>query len=186
MSTLLVADAQRSPELAGADATLLQLAIDDIEETIVAMFGPYGVGPITETIVLPSSSSTLVLKRRPASITSVKEWTSVTDVPATVLGAGDYRLSGYKIERLRSGSFPRFSWSPYGVEVVYVPVDDTNRRKMATIDVLKLEFGFSGVGSLRIGDYSRSVGAAQGSADGVTADRRKILARLRPKSFVLR
>lgn len=180
MSTLTVADAQRVPELAGVDSTLLQLSIDDIEEEIVSRFGDYGVGPITETIVLASSSAELVLKRRAATITSIKEYASVEASPSRELEPGDYLVRGFVIERLRSGANPRWSWSPYGIEVVYVPVDDTNRRKMATIDVLKLEHGFSGVGSLRIGDYSRSVGAAQGAADGVTSDRAKILRRLRP------
>lgn len=186
MSTLAVSDAQRSPELAGVDSTLLQLAIDDVEAEIVDRFGAYGVQAMTERIVLPTYSSTIVLRRRPASITSVKEWDSDVELPATTLAATDYRVSGYTIERLRSGSNPGWSWSPYGVEVVYLPVDDTARRKMATLDVLKLEFGFSGVGSIRIGDYSRSVAGQQSASSAVVTDRRKILSRLRPKAFVLR
>lgn len=187
MSTLSVADAQRVPELAGVDATLLQMQIDDVEAEIVDRFGPYGVDPITEDIVLPSSSSTLVLRRRIASLTSIAEWTSVAVSPATTLDPTDYQVRGYTIERLRSGPNPRWAWSPYGVRVVYVPVDDTARRKMATIDVLKLEAAFSGAGLVRIGDYTRQVAGTGSASSSVTKDRKKILARLRPgPAMVLR
>ncbi len=186
MSVLLVADAQRVPELAGLDADALQLAIDDVEAEIVDRFGAYGAGAITETIQPTSSSSTIVLRRKPASITSVKEWTSIVALPDRTLVEADYQARGFLLERLRSGDNPASGWSLYGIEVVYVPVDDTARRKMATIDVLKLEFGFSGSGTLRIGDYSRSVASAAGNADQVTRDRTRILSRLRPKRMVLR
>lgn len=187
MSTLTVADAQRVPELAGVDSTLLQLAIDDIEAEIVDRFGAYGVGAITERIDLRSSSSTIVLRRKPAEVTSISEWDGVTVSPATELDPDDYQVRGFLVERLRSGPNPRFGWSLYGVEVVYVPEDDTARRKMATIDVLKAELvGYTGTGLVRIGDYTRQAAGVGSASSSVTVDRAKILARLRPKRMVLR
>ncbi len=191
MSTLLVADAQRVPELAGVDAVHLQLAIDDIESEIVDRFGPYGVGAITEHLSLRSETTALVLKRKAASISSVVEYTSPSS--SRTLAAGDYRLSdsGFLVHRLRSGTTAGWWWATgyadFRVDVQYVPIDDTARRKMATIDVLKAEVAYSGTGSIRIGDYAQTAGGGGQSspADQVTRERARILGRLRPKRFVL-
>lgn len=182
-SVLTVAEAKASiPGLSIADSAI-QAAIDDIEAEIVDRFGAYGGGSVTEHFGRREPGDglrKLVLRRKPVSITSVVE--ALGTSTSRTLSTNDYRLVGYVLERLVSGDHLGYRWSHYGVDVTYVAADDTVRRKGATIDVLKLAVGFTGVaGSIRIGDYAATSGAGNGKpADAVTSERSRILRRLRP------
>lgn len=191
MSVLSLAEARSFDALASASDIALQMAIEDVESEIVARFGPYY--PAVYVEVVPSSRiperGPIVLARRLSSITSIVETLAYagTPVPTRTLDPTDYRLRGYYlVDRLASGPTPAYGWSRYGLEISGIPIDDTSRRKMATIDVLKAEVGFSGMGSFRIGEYSESSASAGGGPSDVTSDRAKILRRLRPKAMVLR
>jgi hypothetical protein len=187
-SELSVAEAKASvPGIAVLSDAAIQLAIDDVELEIVGRFGPYGTAPMTyrfPRVGYGMQSDVLVLPRPAASISSIVEWLGTTT--SRTLSANDYRLEGYRLRRLQVGDHPAYRFSSYGVDVVFVPADDTARRKMVTVDVLKLEAGFSGVsGSLRIGDYASSSAANGSAGDAVTKERAKIIGRLRPSGRLL-
>jgi hypothetical protein len=188
VSVLSLAEA-RSAGVAGEDAAI-QLAIDDVESEIVDRFGPYAnTDPVFEVLTVPRGQPYLVLRRKVSAIVSIVEWetSNVLGGSFVTLDSTDYEiLRGYQVERLATGLNGRSYWLPYRVEVTYLPIDDTARRKVATIDVLRIETGggiAAGITSRRIGDYSESYGGSSSSsaATGVTADRMRILRRLRPK-----
>lgn len=198
MSVLSVAEA-RSAGVGGEDAAI-QLAIDDVESEIIDRFGPYAnTEPVLDILDVPRGNTRLVLRRKASSIVSIVEWetSNVVGGSFVTLDPTDYRLvAGYQVERLATGVNGRSYWLPWSVEVTYLPIDDTARRKMATIDVLRLEVGkggsgsggVSGLTSRRIGDYSESYGGGSSSSDGatgITADRARILRRLKPKGGVV-
>ena len=187
MTVLSVAEARAF--LPGSPLTdaALELAIADVEAEIVDRFGAYYPTPVVERFdSVGDWNGGIVLSRKPASITSIVESTAYagSPVPTRTLAVSDWRLRGSILERLSSGTYPARGWSRYGVEVTYVPRDDTARRKMATVDVLKVETSFSGLASRRIGDYSETADSGA-TGDGVVAKRRKILRRL-GKPLVLR
>lgn len=168
--------------------TAIQSIMDDVADEIDDRFGP--IAPVTE-IFRPGWSSALILRRKAASITSVTEYLGpiLDDAETRLLAADDYLLEPpYRLLRLRSGTTPALSWASYGVAVVYVPRDDSVRRKMAIVDVTKLELAHSGYASLRVGDFAVSKGGGAQGADDFTAERTKILrARLAPRrGFVMR
>jgi hypothetical protein len=189
VSVLSIAEA-RSAGVGGEDATI-QLAIDDVESEIVSRFGPYAnTDPVFELLTVPRGQTNLVLRRKAYSIVSIVEWetSNVVGGSSVTLDPTDYRIvGGYQVERLATGLNGRSYWLPWSVEVTYLPIDDTARRKMATIDVLRLEVGGAGSGSggvsgltsRRIGDYSESFGSSSSTGGSSTpADRNAILRRL--------
>lgn len=187
MSVLLLAEAKSHFASVAISDDAFQMMIDDVEQEIVDRFGAYYPGPLEERIVTADDwYGPLILRRRPAAIVSiVEEIGSGSPVPTRTLEPTDYRIRGFLLDRLSAGSNPARGWSRWATTVVYVPADDTARRKMATVDVLKVELSHSGYASLRIGDYSESssVGA---TGDDLPTRRTKILRRLRPARMVLR
>jgi len=163
--------------------------LDDIAEEVDDRFGV--VASASEVFRPGDWYGPLILRRRAASVTSATEYLGpISGDPETrVLAADDYLLeTSMRLVRLRAGTTPALGWSRYGVTIVYVPVDDTIRRRMAIVDVAKLELAHSGYTSIRIGDYAESKGGgAQGGSD-LTAERTKILrSRLAPRrGFVMR
>lgn len=164
----------------------LQRLIDDVTEEIEDRFGLVGVD-VSE--IVPSdygSRLPLVLKRKPASITSVTSYTAADLSSSTLLDAADYRLEGYLLERLRSGPNPAWGWSSYGTLVVYRPRDDTARRAMAIVDVAKEELAHSGYQSRRLGDYSETKGGGGQGGQSLDQARAAILRRrLAPRGGVV-
>lgn len=155
----------------------LTILVDAVESEIIDRFGPYHPGPISQIILTQERQSQIVLRRRAATITEVYETAGEAGGETLVLDPADYRVDGYILERLGTGPTPSRSWSSQ-VGVVYEPVDDTASRKLATIDILRLETSTAGGGVLAgrsIGDYSESY--AQTGND-LTVARNRILRRL--------
>lgn len=187
-SVLSVAEARAFLPGSPLSDAALQLAIDDIESEIVARFGAYYPGEQTERIFAGPDQVTLILRRRIESIVSIVEDLAAagSPVPTRTLDPTDYRIRGsFFVDRLRSGANPARAWSSWGNLVVYVPANDTASRKVATVDVLKVEVAHSGFTSRRIGDYSESTSSGA-KGDDVSTSRDRILRRLRPKKIVLR
>jgi hypothetical protein len=187
LSTLTLAEAK---DLLGASVAVsdpsLQIAIDDVESEIVRKYGPYAPGPVVEILRPTERQTRLILKRRVASVTSIKEWltSNVVGGSSQMLDPADYRIvAGFQLERLWTGTHPLGYWSVAGEEVTYVPEDDTASRKIATVAVLRVELGRSGFSSRSIGDYSEATGSA-GSGDDPDTTRARILRRLRPRKIV--
>jgi hypothetical protein len=112
----------------------------------------------------------------------------------TTLAVDDWeRRSAYLLARLATGTNPRSSWSPYGVDVTVLPHDDSAERKLVIVDCAKLEASTIGLGTvggatIRIGDYSETSGGG-GAGGGLDAKvleggREKILGRLRHRRLV--
>lgn len=180
----------------GVDDAVLADYIDSLEAEIDKRFG--GLLPITERVDPAPESELLVLKRRVRAINAVVEWDSgpVYGQTTTTLDPSDYaQRNPYVLARLGTGPNPAAYWSPFGVEVTYLPLDDSAQRKMAIVDVAKLESGTIGLGfvggsTIRIGDYSESAGGGGGGGGGVDAvvleaGREKILRRLRHRKVIL-
>jgi hypothetical protein len=120
----------------------------------------------------------LVLSRLPGTFASVKEDADEA-VPLT-LGTTDYRVDGYILYRLDTGSNPSTYWIGE-VEVKYTPTsDDEPERKRAQLALVRLDLAIaSGVTSESIGDYSVSYGS--NSRGSVYAEQRAaILGPFRP------
>lgn len=188
MSELTLSEARAFLPASPLSDAALQLAIDDVEEEILAKYGPWYPTPVVETISdVGDWNGAISLRRRPESITSIVETTAYagSPVPTRTLAVSDWRLDGSRLVRLSTGTNPARGWSRYGVVVTYVPRDDTARRKMAVVDVLKVETSFSGLASRRIGDYSETADSS-GQGEGVSEKRAKILRRLRAKPLTIR
>jgi hypothetical protein len=95
---------------------------------------------------------TLILDRQAASITSVTETVGGT---AIVLAANDYRVSGYVLTRLNTGTNPRTIWGP--TETLYVPpVDDAESDRVA-IGLVRLDLTHNpGLTAEKIGDWEET------------------------------
>jgi len=151
---ILTVDQLREHISSGLGDDALQRLLDAAEDDIVAFDG--AVASQTERI--RSDGSDIVLLRRPvSSVTSVKEIDSYGNTYLT-LESDDFRVTDlYLLERLQTGTNPRSYW--YGVvEVVYVPVDDTDARKRDQIDLVKLALAWEGVESQRVGEFSSTAG----------------------------
>lgn len=198
MATYITVDELRA-HLGGAtgvDDAVLSDYIDSLEAEIDKRFGI--LLPVTEHIEPAPQSELLVLKRRVRAINVVVEWDSgpVEGQTTTTLTSTDYeQRNPYVLARLGTGPNPAAYWSPYGVDVTYLPLDDSAQRKMVVVDVAKLEAGTIGLGAvggstIKIGDYSESSGGGGGGAGGVDAvvlenGREKILRRLRHRKVIL-
>lgn len=193
MSVLTVAEAQGFLASSTLSAASLQLAIDDVESEIVRRYGPYYPTPHVELFLDAPETGPLVLRRRLAEITEIVETLGAFGPPETrILATTDYRFRApFLLDRLRTGPTPAYGWSRYGVSVSGIPTDDTSTRKMAVVDVLRIEVSgqAAGLTSRRMGEYAETFGGggSNGASDDVSTTRAKILrSRLRPKAFVLR
>lgn len=130
----------------------VQLLIDSAEKEITDVYG----SPAGPTTVILSrldyslqNTDTIYLERPLASITSVTEvWGDEFSETTTILDATDYRIvwGGHALLRIGSGTNKRWLWG-HRVTVVYVPVDDTLRRKEIITELVKLALRHSGVRS---------------------------------------
>jgi hypothetical protein len=83
----------------------------------------------------------LVLDRLPSTVASVKERAD-TATPLT-LATNDYRVDGYILHRLSTGTNPRYFWDYGEVEVVHA-VDDMPARMRVQVQIVKLDLEHAG------------------------------------------
>ncbi len=108
------------------------------------------------TEIVGGGTRYVTLARPVDTVTSVTE-TLLND--SRTLATNDYRIRGYLLERLITGTNGRFRW--WGdVTVVYTPIDDTALRDMVTIDLCKLALDYHpGLTAETIGSYSVQYGS---------------------------
>lgn len=153
----------------------LQDIIDEISETIDSRFGPVGVD-VLEQFRPGRGDGPLILRRRPATITTITEWLDSVGSSTRTLDPADFLVRGYLVQRRQSGPNPATGWAWYGADVLYRPEDDSRRRMMAIVDVAKIEVGHSAFQSERIGDYSYAKGGgSNGKASSTDSQRDEIL-----------
>jgi hypothetical protein len=152
----------------------LQILLDYAEGLINRRIGP--PGDRTEII---RGGGLFVSPSRPIdTVTSVTEtyWGSSLSLDAT-----DYRLrsGGYLLERLRTGTNPRFRW--WGdVTVIYAPLDDDSIRTGVQLALCNLQINsHPGLTAETIGAWSQQFAA--NSAWNTTAEEESILSRLDPE-----
>jgi hypothetical protein len=116
----------------------------------------------------------LVLDRRVGTITTVKE--DIDTAAPLTLSSNDYRVDGYILHRLDTGTNPRWTWNGE-VEVIHTPADDLAERKRAQVALIRLDLSIQGgITSERIGDYSVGYGAG----NDYESKRAAIIAPFRP------
>ena len=168
MSLLTLAEARNHIETDLSDAAVQQL-IDDAESEILITIGAVAtqIDEIENDEPYPAQ---VFLTRKATAITQVKELIGDTE---TVLAANDYRLrhGGLSVERLSTGTNPLTVWGEY-LTITYTPVDDTVRRKIVTVDLVKLAIAYTGMKSESIGPYSES------QKDDYESERSRLIARL--------
>ena len=154
------------------DAALLQLLIAT-ESDITAAAGVMGA----QTEYQRGGYESLVLDRPVGTITSVTERSDTAS--ALVIATNDYRIDGYILHRLSTGTNPRTYWLGL-VKIIHTPPEAEAERIRAQIALLRLELAVaSGVTSERIGDYAVGYGSAQGAMD-YGGQKAAILASLSP------
>jgi len=172
---ILTVDELRGHISSSLDDDTLQRLLDAAEYDIVDFAGPPGA--VTE--IIDGGYRRLTLNRPAIAINSIVETIGLTLTTQITLSPDDYRLRayGYVLERLGTGTNPRWYWGRL-VTVEYTYLDDAKLRETVQIDLIKLELTFSaGVAAERIGDYSQSfrVSTAEGSQQQMRQD---ILSRL--------
>lgn len=131
----------------------LQRFLDESEAIIIKLFGA-NTAAITEWF--EDTNGRFIFPSRPvSSITSIVETVGTTD---TTLSSDDSEIQGdgRRIRRLIDGTNGQTIWADT-VKLIYVPVDDTDERKIVQLDLVKLEIQFKGLDSEKIGDWSGSV-----------------------------
>jgi hypothetical protein len=126
-----------------------------------------------DQFLIDGGSSRLVLSRRAGSVTSVTETSGTT----TTTLADDWRLrSAYVLERLNTGTNPRWTWSRLAT-VTYVPVDDTDTRIVVQLELVKIAIARNpGLAAQTIGAWTEQY--VNNSAWNPDLERASILARL--------
>lgn len=160
------------------DDEALQLLIDGLAAEIVRFAG--ALGAVTD--LAGGGGRFITLARPAASITSITETVHTT---VTTLSADDYLIhpGGYVIERLNTGTNPRWRW--WGrVTVASTSVDDEAIRDIVLLDLLRLALNFNpGVSMEQIGQWME-----QKSANSVwnqSTERLSILSRLSPEPSLI-
>ncbi len=153
----------------------LQRLLDAAEDDITRVAGPLDAA----TEYHPGGYGSIVLDQRPSTVTSVKE---MFDLPSVMtLSANDYRVEGYILRRLWTGTNPRYYWWPGVVQTIFVPVQNVAERQRAQIALVKLDLAVAGgITSERIGDWSVGYGSVGASYQ---AQRANVLAGLQPATI---
>ena len=142
------------------------------EADIVAVAG--AAGALTE---YHYGTTKLVLDHAADTFTSVTEQADAAS--PRVLATDDYRVEGYVLHRLTTGTNPRTSWDGL-VKTIYTAGTLAAERERAQIALVRLDLeSASGISAERIGDYSVSYGA---NTRGPTyqEQRAAVLASLKP------
>jgi hypothetical protein len=161
----------------------LEALIGEAQAAIEARYGLPAGAPITVTLEGHRKRLDLARPAEQAEAIAVTEYLS--DNTPTVLASNDFRVwnGGRTLQRLRTGTHPRFRW-PSRVDVEYVPVDDTAQRDEVTIKLVQLAVEYEGVAERTVGDvrtvHHRSTAGA-GTATGYTEERDRLLASLEPR-----
>lgn len=142
----------------GDDA--LQRLLEAAEIDITAKFG--AVGSLTE--YSNGGYELLVLGRRPGSVSSVVELADTTS--SLTLAADDYRVEGFLLRRLDTGTNPRDCWHGR-VKVVHTPADTEVDRVRVQLALVKLDLALSGYSSEATQNESRSPDDYQSARDRV-------------------
>ena len=171
---LLTVDELREFITTGLSDDALQLLLDSAEADITAAAGD----PVEQTEYVQGGSAALVLSRPMPSpdydLISVTEQSDTTS--PVLLADDDYRIDGYILHRLSTGTTPRWTWDGL-VEVVFVPPDRDAQRKRAQVALIQLDPSVaSDITSEKIGEYSVSYGKGTSYAEQYQA----ILDSLRP------
>lgn len=168
--TLLTVDQFREHVETSLVDDAIQRLLDDAEAEIIRYAGD--LGSVTELI--DGGSSRLVLSRRAGSVTSVTETSGTT---TTTLDADDWRLrSAYVLERLNTGTNPRWTWSRFAT-VTYVAADDTDTRAVVQLELVKIAIARNpGLAAQTIGAWTEQY--VNNSAWNPDLERASILARL--------
>ena len=150
------------------DALLLLLIATEADITAAAG------AMAAQTVYIRGGYESLVLDHPAGTMTSVTER---SDTPGPLLlAADDYRVDGYILHRLTTGTNPRPFWLGL-VKVVHTPPEAEAERVRAQVALVRLELAVaSGVVSESIGDWSASYGGAS-TYEGQKA---AILASLKP------
>lgn len=130
--------------------SVLGRLLDAANEEIVEAVGPHAVdGDLT--LLTVGGFDILTLVRAALTITSITE---VVNDTTTVLTVDDYRIwyNGHTLQRLNDGTNPRSTWGNR-VTVVYAPIGDNARRRLALVDIVKIELTRSAFQAESIGDY---------------------------------
>lgn len=152
---------------------LIQLMIDGETE---ALEREHGASAASETH-LAKGIKRLVLKRKPATISAVKERIDILDSEVT-LSANDYRQLGQRILlRLGDGDNPADHWGEE-VVVTYTAEVDTALRDRVILDLVQLAAEFGAYQSEEAGDW-------QGDQSDYHERRSKLLAQIREPSMPL-
>ena len=152
---------------AAYDRLLVQRVIDEEEAELIARYGAHYAAGQTVTETLPGAGRTnLYLRRRAASMTSVREL--VLDAEE-LLTSSEYRLWGQqaRIERLPAGA----TWGDL-VTVAYTPANDNAQRRSVLAELCRLALERTAHRSERSDDYSYT------APDDWEAERRRLLNRL--------
>lgn len=156
----------------------IQTVLDATEEDILKFAG--SPGDVTELI--DGGYRRLTLNRPATAITSIVETIGLTLTTTITLDSSDYRVRayGYVLERIGTGTHPRWYWGRI-VTVTYSYAADASVREMVQVDLVKLELAFSaGVAAETVGSWSESyrTSTAEGSQEDM---RQEILSRLNPE-----
>lgn len=133
--------------------SVLGRLLDAANEEIVEAVGPHAVdGDLT--VLQVGGFDILTLARAALTITSITE---VVDDTTTVLTVDDYLIwhnchTLQRLNGLNDGTNPRSTWGDR-VTVVYAPIGDNARRRLALVDMVKLELTRSAFASESVGDY---------------------------------
>lgn len=167
MSVLTIAELKQHVETDLAD-TALQRVIDAVEADVEAFAG--SATAVIDVRDYARGDGFVFLSQPAGSITSVTEFYGGV---LTALDASDYTIwnDGLMLERNTTGAHPASYWQGR-VTVTFTPTDQSTRRKMATIDLCKLELQYNGTISESAGGYNLTVGDFE-------SNRRRILSRLR-------
>lgn len=141
--------------------TIIEWVEAEMEETIG---GPYVDASTTISERVEGGGESLFLKRRITSVGSVREYAALTDTTGLLLTENSDFFVWPKQGRLQrlgngvpSGLYRPETpgcWGAY-VDVAYVPADDNARRKIATVDLVRLVLSQTTLKSESVaGEYS--------------------------------
>jgi hypothetical protein len=127
----------------------LKRLLEAAENDITAKFGT--AGSVTE--YADGGHELLVLARPVGTVTTVQELADTSD-PLT-LSTNDYRIEGFMLRRLETGTNPRSAW--FGrVKVIHTPPDTEVDRVRLQVALVKLDLAYSGYASEATQDESRT------------------------------
>jgi hypothetical protein len=154
MSLLTIAQAQALGAGIGLSDADLQVVIDREEAELVRRFGANYVAltPVSETV--HGEGKSIYLKRQIGSVSSIVEYIYLGDTAPATLVAADYYawLDEGRIERIDA------RWGRV-VVVSYIPVDDSELRRMVLIELVRIATEQSTAGG-SVSGLSFSIGSS--------------------------